>query len=148
VSAERIVSLLIGAILRSPMHGLLSRKLMLLTVIGRHTGRRFTFPVEYVSDGRHVTVVAGAAASKIWWLNLTRTSPVVVRIRGRDRNGIARPLGADKAGLLEGSPIRSPGTARAAPNPGARRQASPHLATRPVVTDLTVDGEPRRREPP
>jgi deazaflavin-dependent oxidoreductase (nitroreductase family) len=89
MKAPRIGSLLVRAILRSPLHGLLSRRLMLLTVIGRRTGRRYTFPVEYVSDGRHVTVVAGAAASKTWWLNLTRTSPVVVRIRGRNRNGIA-----------------------------------------------------------
>jgi deazaflavin-dependent oxidoreductase (nitroreductase family) len=86
----RIASLVVAAILRSPLHGLLSRRLMLLTVIGRRTGRRYTFPVEYISDGGHVTVVAGAAASKTWWLNLTRTSPVLVRIRGRDRNGIAR----------------------------------------------------------
>ena len=85
----RIASLVVAAILRSPLHGLLSRRLMLLTVIGRRTGRRYTFPVEYISDGGHVTVVAGAAASKTWWLNLTRTSPVVVRIRGRNRNGIA-----------------------------------------------------------
>jgi deazaflavin-dependent oxidoreductase (nitroreductase family) len=82
-------SRLLRLLLVSPLHGLVSRRLMLLTVIGRHTGRRYTFPVRYATDGHTVTVVAGSADHKTWWLNLVHAAPVVMRIGGCTRNGIA-----------------------------------------------------------
>jgi deazaflavin-dependent oxidoreductase (nitroreductase family) len=87
--SSRLASGFLRFLLSSPLHGLASRRLMLLTVIGRRTGRRYTFPVGYSIDGRSLTVVAGAADRKTWWLNVVHAAPVVMRIRGRDRNGIA-----------------------------------------------------------
>ncbi len=92
VTANRIVSRLVGIVLRSPLHGLLSHRLLLLTVIGRQSGRWYTFPVRYTTDGRTITVVAAPADHTTWWLNAVRPAPVVMRIRGRDRNGIAQVM--------------------------------------------------------
>ena len=37
--------------LRSPAHGVLSDKLLLLTVTGRRSGRRFSIPMNYLEQG-------------------------------------------------------------------------------------------------
>jgi hypothetical protein len=87
--SSRLAARFLRILLRSPLHGLASGRLMLLTVIGRRSGRRITFPVAYSMDGRIATVVAGSADRKSWWLNVAHAAPVVMRIRGRDRNGIA-----------------------------------------------------------
>lgn len=83
--STRIIRLL----LRSPLHGLVDHHLMLLTVIGRRSGRRYSLPVRYAVEGRILTVLAEDADRKTWWLNVVRRAPVVVRIRGRARNAIA-----------------------------------------------------------
>jgi deazaflavin-dependent oxidoreductase (nitroreductase family) len=82
--ATRIVRFL----LRSPLHGLVGDRVMLLTVTGRRSGRTYSFPVRYAVDGRTITVVAEADRTT-WWLNLLRQAPVVVRIDGRERHAIA-----------------------------------------------------------
>ena len=43
VFINRAVNPLVGAVLRSPAHGLLSSHLALITVTGRRSGRTFTF---------------------------------------------------------------------------------------------------------
>lgn len=82
--ATRIVRLL----LRSPLHGLVGDRVALLTVTGRASGRRYSLPVRYATEGRTLVVVAEAERTT-WWLNLLRQAPVDVRIDGRDRHGIA-----------------------------------------------------------
>src|SRR5579884_1140426 len=53
----RFVNPVVAALLRSPLHGLLSRQVFLLTVTGRRSGRRFTLPLGYVRDGDALLVV-------------------------------------------------------------------------------------------
>lgn len=71
---------LIVAVLRSPLHGLVSRNLLLLTWIGAKTGVRRTLPLSYVE-------VAGrpylCTRSSAWWRNLRNGRPVELRLRGR-----------------------------------------------------------------
>ena len=62
-SAGRI-NPLVAAVLRSPFHWLLSFGLMLITVTGRRSGRRYTIPVGYqrhgdllVTLGRNIAMV-------------------------------------------------------------------------------------------
>jgi F420H(2)-dependent quinone reductase len=46
---------------------------LLLTHVGRKTGRAYTIPLLYVPDGEHFVVVgsnAGDAKPPAWWLNL------------------------------------------------------------------------------
>jgi deazaflavin-dependent oxidoreductase (nitroreductase family) len=79
----------ISAMLRSRLHWLLSPGLMLLTVTGRRTGRRYTIPVGYQRDGEIVTVMVSKAPRKQWWRNYRESASVELWLRGRVRHGRA-----------------------------------------------------------
>jgi deazaflavin-dependent oxidoreductase (nitroreductase family) len=83
-----VATWIVRFLLRSPLHGLVGDRVMLLTVTGRRSGRSYSFPVRYAVDGRTLTVVAEAERTT-WWLNLLRQAPVLVRMDGRDRHAIA-----------------------------------------------------------
>jgi len=76
-------------LLRSPMHGLLSRALMLLQVTGRRTGRRYWIPVGYQRAGDTITVLVSRAPRKLWWRNFRDPAPVVMLLRGQLLHGRA-----------------------------------------------------------
>jgi len=80
---------LVAAVLRSPLHFLLSRGLVLLTVTGRHSGRRYAIPVGYQRDGEDLVVMVSEAKKKQWWRNYYEPAQVAVRMRGVDRTGRA-----------------------------------------------------------
>ena len=80
---------LIAGLLRSPLHPLLSPGLLLLTVTGRRSGRRYTIPVGYQRDGDDVVVMVSEARHKQWWRNYQEPGPVSLRLRGEDRSGSA-----------------------------------------------------------
>jgi F420H(2)-dependent quinone reductase len=77
----------IAAVLRSPLHGLASGRLALITVTGRRSGKQHTFPVGYDQDGEVVTIHIQWANRKLWWRNLREAAPVRIRIRGEERSG-------------------------------------------------------------
>lgn len=54
-------------ILRSPAYGLLSG-MMLITVTGRKTGKKYTLPVEYFEEDGYLWVVS--SRERTWWRNL------------------------------------------------------------------------------
>jgi deazaflavin-dependent oxidoreductase (nitroreductase family) len=78
----------VTAILRSPLHGLVSKQVMLLTYTGRKTGKRYTIPVGYARDGDTLVVFS----SRSWWRNLRGGAPVEVRLQGRRYTGTAVPI--------------------------------------------------------
>jgi hypothetical protein len=81
---------LVRALLRSPAHRLVSGRLALITVTGRRSGRRFTFPVGYRQDDDEVTIGVGWPDRKVWWRNLRNGgAPVTLRLRGAERHGRA-----------------------------------------------------------
>jgi hypothetical protein len=65
-------------ILSSRFHGVMSRRLMLLTVTGRRTARAYTMPVSYVEDGGGLLVPSGGR----WKKNLGEGRPARVQLRG------------------------------------------------------------------
>jgi deazaflavin-dependent oxidoreductase (nitroreductase family) len=67
-------------LLRSPLHRMVSSKLLLITVVGRKTGREYTNPVAYAEHEGHLLI--GTAAK--WRRNLQQGQPVRVRLRGKD----------------------------------------------------------------
>ena len=87
----------ISWILRSPLHFLLSPGLMLITVTGRRSGRRYTIPVGYQRDGDGLVVMVSYARRKQWWRNYREPGPVGLRLRGRELQGRATvvPPGSD-----------------------------------------------------
>jgi hypothetical protein len=83
-----IVNPVMKAILRSPLHGLMSGSLMVLSFQGRKSGRRLTVPVGYVEHNGALVVFSHSS----WWKNFRGGAPVTVRLRGRDRRGTAMIL--------------------------------------------------------
>jgi len=84
----------VRTLLRSPLHGLMSQSVMLITFTGRRSGRRFTTPVRYVRVGDRVRCFS--ASDTKWWRNLRGGAEVTLRIAGVDRRYWAT--------LLEGGP--------------------------------------------
>ncbi|MFC4359571.1 nitroreductase/quinone reductase family protein [Halobium salinum] len=86
--AYRVVNPAVSALLRSPVHGLVSDSLGLITFTGRKTGKRFTTPVGYheLDDGRTLILTHSP-----WWENLRGGRPVTLRVRGEDREAVATP---------------------------------------------------------
>jgi len=84
---NRTINPLVRALLRSPAHGLVSGRLMLLTVTGLRSHRAFTFPVGYRQEGDHLQVNLDWPERKRWWRNLRGGAPVTVLLRGVPRTG-------------------------------------------------------------
>ena len=78
----KIVNPVVKALLRSPLHRLVSKHLMLLTFSGRRTGSTYAIVV-----GRHevngALVVPTGTTGRRWRLNFRGGAPVVVTIEGR-----------------------------------------------------------------
>ena len=55
-------------VLRSPFHRLLSDGMMLITVTGRKTGKRYTTPVGYYHEDGYLWVIT--SRDRTWWKNL------------------------------------------------------------------------------
>jgi hypothetical protein len=96
---NRTANPLVRAVLGSPLHPLLSRGLALITVTGKRTGRRHTFPVGYRRDGRRVLIDVGWPERKRWWRNLRDGGRVEMRIRGQRYDGHARARGDARTGV-------------------------------------------------
>lgn len=88
---------LMTLILRSPLHGLVSSKVMLITFTGRKSGRSYTTPVSYMQRGDTITLFTHGQ----WWKNCRDGAPVWLRIRGRDLKGSAQTVVEDKDAIAE-----------------------------------------------
>ena len=91
------------ALLRSPLHGLASGRLALITVTGRRSGREYTIPVGYKRDGDWVNIPVMWPERKVWWRNLRGGAPVRLRLHGEEHTGNAQALGDERNGVQRGS---------------------------------------------
>lgn len=95
----RTANPIVRLVLRSRAHRLLSGHLLLLTVTGRRSGRKHTFPVGYSEANGVLTIRVGAPERKRWWRNVGSETPVLVRLRGVDRPGLASVHGDERSGI-------------------------------------------------
>lgn len=77
------------ALLRSPLHVLVSGWCMLITVTGRKTGNHYTIPVYYRQEENMLRFFSGRTLR--WVTNLTGGAAVKVRLRGKDFTATAQP---------------------------------------------------------
>jgi F420H(2)-dependent quinone reductase len=84
---------LIGLILRSPLHSLLSGSLMLITYKGRKSQKVFTTPVRYVRANG--TIRCFTSPDTLWWRNLRGGAEVTLRMRGKDVKCLATTVEND-----------------------------------------------------
>lgn len=81
---QRTGDAIVRFILRSPLHPLLSKKILIITVSGRKTGREYAYPVGYAEHEGHLLI--GTAAN--WRRNLIPGTPVRIHLRGTTRQAI------------------------------------------------------------
>lgn len=74
-------------ILNSPLHGLLSNDLALISFTDHHTGKRLSFSVEYQKENRFIRVICHRKEK--CWKKFTFGSPVKIMIRGKNFQGWA-----------------------------------------------------------
>ncbi|MFT4890861.1 MAG: hypothetical protein ACI9YT_001782 [Halobacteriales archaeon] len=85
--AYEVINPAMEALLRSPLHGLVSDSLVLITFTGRKSGDEYTTPVGYwVKDGKVIVTTHSP-----WWRNLQGGQPVTLRLGGERWEGIATP---------------------------------------------------------
>lgn len=103
---NRLGNPVVRTLLRSPLHPLASRGLLLITYTGRRSGARYTIPTGYedrrAPDGSGKVVIAvGWPERKVWWRNLREPAPVELLLRGERLNGTARAVEKDGAVRVE-----------------------------------------------
>ena len=81
--------------LRSPMHGLVSKNILLITFTGCKSGKTYTTPVCYSQEGNQVYIFTHAK----WWKNLCNCTSVTLRLRGREVRGVPEPIVEDKGAI-------------------------------------------------
>jgi len=81
-------------ILRSPLHGLFSSNMMVVTLTGCKTGRRISLPVGYYRDGNILWTIT--RRNRTWWRNLRTAAPVTLHLQGKDVAAIAEAVVADE----------------------------------------------------
>lgn len=81
----KLTNPLMKLILNSPLHGGISRRLMVLSFTGRKTGKRYSTPVGYVRQGSAIYVFTHSP----WRTNFQKPAAVTMRIQGKVVNGTA-----------------------------------------------------------
>jgi F420H(2)-dependent quinone reductase len=76
----RLVNVPMRFVLGLPVATPLGKRLMLVHLTGRKTGRQYRQPVSYVRDGQMLLTPGGGR----WKLNLVEGQPTHVRLRGHD----------------------------------------------------------------
>ena len=82
-------------VLRSPLHGMISKYLTLITFTGRKSGKTYSTPVSYYQQNNQVTIFTHAN----WWKNLQNGASVSLRLRGRELQGLAKAVADDKGAI-------------------------------------------------
>lgn len=82
-------------LLRSPLHGLLSSGMMLITVTGRKTGKKYTTPVGYYREGDNLWVIT--SRDRTWWKNLRGGAEVGLLLKRKPVRAFAEPDLDEKA---------------------------------------------------
>jgi hypothetical protein len=85
----KIANPIVSALLRSPLHGLMSKMLMLIRYKGHKSGKVFTHPIGYFEWDKDKLM---AFTSAHWWVNLRDGKPVTLLIRGQQHQAIPTPI--------------------------------------------------------
>ncbi|MCL4861344.1 MAG: hypothetical protein KJZ93_18145 [Caldilineaceae bacterium] len=81
---------IITALLRSPLHRMVSSGILLVSYIGHKSGRPFHVPVSYVPDDEEPNVLwTTSLRTRTWWRNFREETPVLLRLRGKRRKAMA-----------------------------------------------------------
>jgi len=82
-------------LLRSPFHALLDKNIMLVTVIGRKSGKMYSTPVNYLRDGNLLWVTS--IRTRTWWRNLKGGAQLNVLLAGQSMKAYGVVIVDDQA---------------------------------------------------
>jgi deazaflavin-dependent oxidoreductase (nitroreductase family) len=68
----------VETVLTSPVHRLLSGKLVLIRYVGTRSGKEYTLPVQFADTHHGIVVAVGEPDTKTWWRNFTTMGQVQV----------------------------------------------------------------------
>jgi deazaflavin-dependent oxidoreductase (nitroreductase family) len=99
-------------VLKSPLHGTMSKGLLVLEYQGRRSGKRYEVPLQYIEDDESLYIWAGNAEDKTWWRNFQEPTPVTAQLRGEEVSATASLVDdpALRAELLRAYVDRYPAT--------------------------------------
>lgn len=92
---NKIANPFVRLILRSPLHGIMSASVMLITYTGCKSGKEYTLPVQFASENHTINIVPGNANKKTWWRNLRREPAMKLWMAGVAKSGRAVVLEGD-----------------------------------------------------
>ena len=72
---------------RSPLHNLVDKGVILITYIGRKSGKTSTVPVNFLLEEKTIHVIS--LRHRNWWRNLKGGASVEVLLKGKQRNAWA-----------------------------------------------------------
>jgi hypothetical protein len=87
----KMINPIMKLILRSPLHAVISTRIMIITFRGGLSGRQYSTPVSYFQEGDQVICFTHSP----WWKNIACGAGVDVRIRGEDLRGYAVAVADD-----------------------------------------------------
>jgi hypothetical protein len=70
------------ALLKSPLHRVLSGSTAVIRYHGRKSGREISTPVQYVRNGEDVLILVGRPESKTWWRNFETERAIDILAQG------------------------------------------------------------------
>ena len=100
VFINRIGNPILGAVLRSPAHRVLSGGLAVLTYTGRRSGDEHTIVTGYRRTDTGIRIGVGWPENKVWWRNFTEAAGQVRAIvKGTEYIGTAVANGDEATGV-------------------------------------------------
>ena len=81
-------------LLKSPLHGMISRGVMLITVTGRKSGKSISTPTNYLRDENTLWVISWR--DRNWWKNLRDGAKVLVLLAGKSVEGSGQVIEDEK----------------------------------------------------
>ncbi len=82
-------------LLRSPLHGMVSKSVMLVSVTGRKSGKTISAPTNYLQEGDSLWVISWR--ERRWWRNLRGGGMVKVLLAGKVMEGQGQVIEEEKA---------------------------------------------------
>ena len=92
---HKVTNPFVRFILNSPLHSMLSGRLVLITYVGTKSGKKHSLPVQYAESRDELIVVAGYHEHKKWWRNLMQESSINICYRGKWFEASARAFDGD-----------------------------------------------------
>ena len=94
----RLLNPVMKSVLKSPLHSMVSKQIMIISFTGRKSGQSYSTPVSYYQENASVICFTHAG----WWKNLVDGAEVRLLIRGREHIGTAIPILDDQEKKIVG----------------------------------------------